>query len=266
MEKRRLIVDTTLRDGEQSPFVSLKREEKIRLARRLDEIGVYQIEAGIPAMGMAEQHTIEKIMELRTKSRISVWCRLQVPDVRAAIQCRPDIIHVSVPVSRLHIDTMMEGDEEWLLRTLEDVLNILCASGCRFSAGFEDATRMDTGFGTKSLPLLESAGADMIRTADTAGIAAPFAIRQMIRLIRENTDIPIEIHAHNDFGMAKANTAEALKEGAVFADTTLGGVGERSGNCDLAGLLTLIGPLYDTGIREEAAQEVTEEFSSMICS
>ena len=253
MKENRRIVDTTLRDGEQSPFVYLTQDRKILVADLLCRLGVYQIEAGISAMGLSEQRTISRIIENKGSARICVWSRLHPEDVRQAIECQPDVVHITIPASYLHIYTKLGKNKPWIINRLSEVLEIMARSSCRLSVGFEDASRADISFLMRLLSILEPFGTDMIRLADTVGASSPANMRDLIRTIREFTRIPLEIHAHNDLGMAIAVTTEALKAGALYADTTLLGVGERSGNCSLSGLLSVIQPLYDTGIDTEAA-------------
>lgn len=264
MKDKKRLVDTTLRDGEQSPFVNLSGEEKIYIAGMLDRIGVYQIEAGIPAIGISEQRTLSKIIENKKNARISVWSRLHPDDVRKSIECHPDVIHVSIPVSYLHIYTKLGKNKSWIYKRLGEVLDIMAPSGCKLSVGFEDVSRADLAFLIKLLSKLESFGTEMVRLADTVGISAPFMIREMVGTVRGFTTIPIEIHAHNDLGMAVANTAEAMKSGALYADTTILGVGERSGNCNMTGLLKLVSPMFDMGVETQDAIGVQEEFGNIL--
>lgn len=262
MKEKKYIIDTTLRDGEQSPFVYLSAEAKLATAQMLDGSGVYQIEAGISAAGVEEQKTIEKIIENRKRAKISVWSRLNADDVRKAIECRPDIVHVSIPVSYLHIYTKLGKNKPWVLKKLNEVLDIIDLSSCKLSVGFEDALRADLSFVIKLLAILEPFGTEMIRVADTVGISSPSIIKSTIKTIKDFTHIPIEIHAHNDLGMALANTAEALKSGALYADTTLLGIGERTGNCNMAELIRLMSPVFDMGIDIQSVYEMQEVFSS----
>ncbi len=264
MKERRLIIDTTLRDGEQSPFVHLSAENKVHLAGLMDQIGIYQIEAGIPAMGLSEQRVISRIMEKRKRSRISVWCRMQKEDIRKAIQCEPDVIHISVPVSYRHIYTMLGKNKAWILKTLTEVLELASQSSCKISVGFEDSSRAELSFLMRLASILEPYGTEILRITDTVGVSTPYMIRDLVKTILNFTNIPIEIHVHNDLGMAVANTAEALKAGATFGDTTLCGIGERSGNCNMVDLLNLISPLYDVGIRLDEAEVVQDIFCGIL--
>ncbi len=255
MKEFRRIVDTTLRDGLQSPGIFLAEDERVRLALLLDRAGVYQIEAGIPAMGESEIRPIERILHDREHARISLWSRLNTEDVRIAARLNPDVIHISIPVSYLHIYTKLGKNKTWVINKLQEVLDIVSGSTAKLSVGFEDASRADLAFLMRVLLILEPFGTDMIRLADTVGITSPCGIRDLVRSIHNFTRIPLEIHAHNDFGMAVANTAQALRSGCLYADTTLCGIGERSGNCEITALLDLLHPVYDFGINRNVLEE-----------
>lgn len=263
MKEKRYIVDTTLRDGEQSPFVHLTSTDKISIAKILDQAGIFQIEAGVSAMGNSEMETMYQIINQTRKAKVSIWSRLHPDDVKKAIECKPDVVHVSIPVSYLHIYKKLGKNKSWILKMLYEILDIISGSGCDLSIGFEDASRADFSFIVKLAAILEQANTKMLRFADTVGISSPFAIREMITYICEFTSIPIEIHAHNDLGMAVANTAEAVKSGAIYADTTLLGVGERCGNCKLSSLVKLILPIYDLDINEQMATDAENFFMKL---
>lgn len=266
MKEKRQIIDTTMRDGEQSPFICLSGAEKIRVAELLIATGVTRIEAGISAMGIAEQRLIGQIVERKKDCQISVWARLRAEDVKQAVECGADVVHVTVPASYLHIYTKLGKNKFWVINRLNEVLEIMENSPAGLSVGFEDASRADLSFLMKLLGILEPRKIERIRLADTVGAASSFTIRELVRTVKDMTSIPLEIHAHNDLGMAVANTAEALKAGARYADTTLLGIGERSGNCSFSGLLKLIHPVYDTGISFEGAVAAEEEFGRILQS
>jgi len=264
MKEKRQIIDTTLRDGEQSPYVCLSGPEKLKAAELLIATGVTRLEAGISAMGIAEQRLIGQIVERKKNCQISVWARLHPEDVKQAISCGADVVHVTVPTSYLHIYTKLGKNKFWVINRLYEILGIMEGSQAGLSVGFEDASRADLSFLMKLLGILEQRKIERIRLADTVGAASSFTIRELVRTVKDITAIPLEIHAHNDLGMAVANTAEALKAGAQYADTTLLGIGERSGNCSFSELLKLIGPVYDTGISYDAAMAAEEEIKRIL--
>ncbi|MFI3226520.1 MAG: homocitrate synthase [Clostridia bacterium] len=266
MKQAKYIVDTTLRDGEQSPFVNLSWAQKQRIAQRLDEIGVSQIEAGVVALSVEEQECICKIIEHRKNADISVWARMHAGDVSKALECNPQVVHISIPVSYLHIYKKLGKNKMWVIRQLQEILEVVSKGKGQLSVGFEDASRAELSFLVKILNIIESFGdkVKMVRIADTVGGTAPFGHRELMANLCKQTKIPLEIHGHNDLGLAVPNTLEALKLGATYADTTLLGVGERSGNCHFSKFINLANTNFDFGISIEDAKELEEEFRRMI--
>lgn len=231
------IVDTTLRDGEQKPGIELGIEDKIEIVKLIDKASVYQIEAGIPAMGGEEKKTIEKIMSLNLKSRISTWNRMNVQDIQHSIDCGVDIIHISVPTSRIQIKSKLEKDREWVIDNMKNSIYYAKKKGFEVVVGFEDASRTSIDFLIELCKLAKQEGVNRIRYADTVGILYPQKIYNEVKRIREAVDIEVGIHVHNDFGMAIANSIAAARAGAIYIDCTFGGIGERTGNCDYLKLL-----------------------------
>lgn len=264
MSEKKMIIDTTLRDGEQSPFVHLTSQNKIDVAKHLDEIGVYQIEAGSAAIGLAEQNTLCKIIENKKNAKIAIWSRLNIMDVTSALSCQPDIVHVTIPISYSHIYTKLRKNKAWIVKEMMEILDVVANSDSDLSIGFEDASRAELSFIVKILSLAKQFKPKMARIADTVGGAPPYLLRDLVKTIMEFTDINLEIHAHNDLGMALANTVEALKMGVVYADTTLLGIGERCGNCDLQKLLKFSNNMFDFGINADAAMELEDYFKSVL--
>ena len=225
------IVDTTLRDGEQQAGMALGTKEKVRIARLLDHMGVYQIEAGIPAMGGMEKESIATIVGLRLSSKISAWNRLNIGDIDHSIDCGVQMIHITAPSSDIQI-TKMQKDRAWVIENLKECILHARVHGSEVSVGLEDASRADFAFLLQLISTASREGAERVRYADTVGILHPRRIFAEIREIRNHTDIDIEIHAHNDLGMAVANSISAVQAGAKYVDCTIGGIGERAGNCN----------------------------------
>jgi homocitrate synthase NifV len=256
MKPRRYILDSTLRDGEQAPGVCFSAGQKLKIAALLDAGGVHQIEAGTPAISKQEKETVIKIIENRKNAVISVWARLVPSDIEHAIDTRPDIIHVSVPVSDLHIREKLRKDKDWVVNQLHLCLGMIEKSGIPLSAGFEDAFRADAKFMVSAARILLGFGATRIRLSDTVGIATPSLCRKILSDFSAALDnkASLGIHAHNDLGMAVANTIEAAKSGCLYADVTAGGIGERAGNCDFARLVQASGSIFDWGITADGAR------------
>lgn len=233
MKRSKYLIDTTLRDGEQRPGFAFNIEQKTKLAMLMDRAGIYQIEAGIPAMGNFEKDTICKIIENRCRARISTWNRMNIEDIEHSFDCRPDIIHISAPVSYVHIYSKLKKNKVWLTTNLQKCVEYAMSKGFSVTVGFEDASRADITFIIGIAEMLQDMGVENIRFADTVGVLTPSRTFQVISELKKHTNIAIGIHAHNDLGMAVANSLEAAKAGADFIDTTILGIGERAGNCDM---------------------------------
>jgi len=264
MKEMKYIVDTTLRDGEQSPGLAFCVEQKVRIALLLEELGVHQIEAGIPALGVSEKEAIIEIMHTKKHVMVSAWNRLSIEDITQSIECRPDIIHISMPVSYVQIYTKLRKNKKWLLKMAAECVDFARSRGCRVTAGFEDASRADIGFLLTLSEQLVRLGVEYVRYADTVGVLYPSRAQENIRTIISSTGMPVEFHAHNDLGMAAANSVMALRGGAKYVDCTLLGIGERAGNCGLSRFLTAAEGLYDTGVSKKQAIAVEEQLRCVL--
>jgi homocitrate synthase NifV len=266
LKSRKYILDSTLRDGEQAPGVSFTRAQKLKIAALLDDAGVYQIEAGVPASSDFEKETIIQILDSRKRAVVSVWARLIPADIEHAIDCKPDLIHISIPVSYSHIYAKLRKNKAWVMNQLYACLGLLQKSGVPASAGLEDAFRSEVSFMLSVSRVLVDFGVTRIRLSDTVGIATPTNCGEIIRTVRAALDGRAELgfHAHNDLGLAAANTVEAMKAGCVYADTTLTGIGERAGNCDFARLVRVSGGLFDWGVSAAAAQKLQDDFTELL--
>lgn len=226
------IVDTTLRDGEQKAGIAFSLEDKVEIAKMLDEMGVYQIEAGVAAMGGEEKKSIEKIAALGLKCRISSWNRMNIEDIKQSMDCGADIIHISVPSSDIQIKSKLGKDREWIKYNLQKTAEYVLERKKEVTIGFEDASRADINFLADLCHSILRLGVKRMRYADTVGILYPRKIYTYIKKIRKEVPIEIELHFHNDLGMAVANSIAAAEAGAEYVDCTINGIGERAGNCD----------------------------------
>jgi len=263
---RRYIVDSTLRDGEQTPGICFSTEQKLKIAGLLDVGGVHQIEAGVPAASRQEKENIAKIIENRKNAVISVWARLVPSDIEHAVDVQPDIIHVCVPVSCTHIYKKLRKDKNWIINQLRGCLSLVEKSGVPLSIGFEDAFRADVDFMLSLTRILLGSGITRIRLSDTVGVASPTLCRTILNNLSSKLDGKAEfgIHAHNDLGMAVANTIEAAKTGCLYADTTANGIGERTGNCNMAQLVHASVSIFDWGMSVATARETQREIGKII--
>ncbi len=227
------IVDTTLRDGEQSPGVSFTTEVKCGIATLLVRAGVTEIEAGVPAMGREEIDDINALAALGLDVILIAWCRAREEDIEAAAATRADTIHLSFPVSSSHLATWHK-DWSWVMRETPRLIAAAISRFSRVTVGAQDASRADLKFLKEFTAAAAEAGAARIRIADTVGILTPSSTRKMIASLREVVDGScLEFHGHNDLGMATANTVSAIEAGAGCVDVTVNGLGERAGNAAL---------------------------------
>ncbi|EPR11918.1 homocitrate synthase [Ruminiclostridium papyrosolvens] len=266
MKEKKYIIDTTLRDGEQTPGYAFSKAQKVELAKLMDDAGIYQIEAGIPAMGNYEKETICEIMSQRKKALISTWNRMSRDDINNSFECRPDIIHITAPISYIHIYSKLNKNKTWLKKTLQECVFMAKDKGYEVTVGFEDASRADITFIISMANLLSDLEVKSVRFADTVGVLTPSRTHQCIREIIENVDIPVGIHAHNDLGMALANSLIAAKAGALYIDTTIAGIGERAGNCDLYRFITAAGGVFNIKPCHSDAADVNKKAQNLLFS
>lgn len=234
------IVDTTLRDGEQMPGVAWSVSEKVRIAGEIDALGIAQIEAGVPAMGGDEEKSIRRILAMERSAMVSTWNRLRREDVMASIRLKPDMIHISAPVSDIQIQHKLGKPRSWVTEMVRSMTALVADKGIPVSIGLEDASRADVDFLEEVAAAAVSQGAVRIRYADTVGILSRGrALMELSRLVGA-VACEWEFHGHDDLGMAVDNSLAAVRSGFGYVDCTLGGIGERAGNCDYHRFLTAL--------------------------
>lgn len=257
---RVLIDDTTLRDGEQTAGVVFSNHEKVRIAQLLDAIGVHQIEVGIPAMGGDEKETIKKIAGLGLSTSVLAWNRAVIDDIKHSIDTGVNAIAISIAVSDIHIEHKLKKSRSWVIEQIRKCVDFAKSHDLYVSVNGEDASRADIEYLVRFALAAKEAGADRFRFCDTIGILDPFQTFNAIKVLIEQTGLEIEMHTHDDFGMATANAIAGVKAGATWVNTTVNGLGERAGNAaieEVVMAMKYIGGL-DLGIKTEMFRELSE--------
>jgi homocitrate synthase NifV len=224
------IIDTTLRDGEQAPGVVFSIDEKLRIAELLNQLGVDEVEAGTPAIGLEESTAIKEVANGGFKFRTSCWTRANLNDIDEAAKLGTDSINISLPVSNLQIKTINKN-RRWVISQLKKVVLVAKYNFKHVTIGAQDASRADRKFLNEFIFYAGHIGVDRIRIADTVGSMDPLEVNRLfLELSDKFSGMEFEFHGHNDLGLATANAVTALESGARCVSATVNGLGERAGN------------------------------------
>jgi homocitrate synthase NifV len=264
------ILDTTLRDGEQAVGVIFTTQEKKQIATLLAEMGVTRLEAGFPALGAEEKKSIRAVVDAGIKVRgreqppkplkVYAFARARRDDIRHAAECRVHGVVISISTSDILTERKFQRSREWILEQVEEAADEARNHDLAFIVSAEDASRTDLPFLLAYYHLAERQGASAVRYCDSLGIDSPATTYQRISRIRQEISLPIEMHAHNDFGMATANVLAGIRAGATSVSASIGGLGERVGNPPLEEIVMALKCLYDVdvGIDTTHFREVAE--------
>lgn len=257
------IVDTTLRDGEQTAGVVFANHEKIRIAKMLDAVGVDQIEAGVPVMGGHEKESIKEICKLGLKASIMGWNRAVIDDIKQSLECGVDAVAISISTSDIHIEHKLRSTREKVLESMVKATEFAHEHGVYISVNAEDASRSDPEFLLEFARAAKEAGANRLRYCDTVGILDPFTTYERISRLIAQAGIDVEMHTHNDFGMATANALAGVRAGASWVGVTVIGLGERAGNAAMEEVVMALKHLQgnDLNFRTEMFREIAEYVS-----
>jgi len=236
------IFDTTLRDGEQSPGCSMNLGEKVRLARKLQSLGVDIIEAGFPIASDGDFAAVKAVAAECRDVTVAALCRTAEADVRRAAEALSDAsrprIHTFVATSDIHLEYKLKKTRAEVIEMTRQAVRLArdFADEIEFSA--EDATRSDVDYLCEVFSVAVEAGASILNVPDTVGYTLPNEFSQLVRTVRERVagdrkDITISVHCHNDLGLAVANSLAAVEAGARQIECTINGIGERAGNASL---------------------------------
>jgi homocitrate synthase NifV len=254
------INDTTLRDGEQAAGVAFTLEEKVAFAAMMDVIGVHELEVGIPAMGSAEVEAIRAIANLQLRTKITSWNRALRSDIEASLACGLTRVHISIPVSEIQIGVKFQGNCQLVFDRLRDSINFALDHGLYVAIGGEDSSRADEAFLLDVALAAQDWGASRFRFCDTVGILDPLTTYKKVSQLVQKLIIPVEMHTHNDFGMATANALAGIQAGALSVNTTVNGLGERAGNAALEEVVMALKRIYgiEVGINTRRFRELSE--------
>ncbi|NUQ75403.1 MAG: hypothetical protein HUU21_17790 [Polyangiaceae bacterium] len=247
-----ILEDTTLRDGEQSPGVALNKKTKVEIFDLLVEAGVTWIEAGIPVMGGEELDTMRAIVE-RCPAGVTAmaWNRGVRADVAQSLDLGFKAVHMGLPTSQVHLKDSVNRDRKWLLGQVADLIKYAKDRGAYVSVSAEDVARTEVSFLQEYAAWTSEAGADRLRLSDTIGILGPSQYAERVAAVRKAAPIDLMCHAHNDMGLATANTLAGLEAGARYFHVTVNGIGERAGMADIAQMVFALKIIHgiDLGIK-----------------
>lgn len=262
-----LIWDETLRDGEQTPAVSLTVNEKLEIVKLMDEMGIAIIDVGFPAVSETEKRTVKRIASEGFKqASIAAPARATRADIDECLEADVDEIPIFVAFSDLHLKYKLRMTKDEVIEKVSDCIDYAKRHGIIVDFVTEDTSRTSIDSTVQIYKAAIEAGADRVVIADTVGFLRPLSTSYLVAQIRDRLwtevkrEVPLSVHCHNDFGLATANTLAAVEQGVTVPHTCVAGFGERAGNAPLEEVVMALGILYNvrTGIRTEKLYELAQ--------
>jgi len=239
------IHDATLRDGEQTPGVVMTVADKVELAEKLAEVGVERIEAGMPAVSDMDFQAIKEIARLGLKSHIYTFARAMQADIDKALECGAHGVIIEVPIGFPKLKYQFKWTWEDVLKKSVPVIKYAKERGLHTVYFPYDTTRAtEDDFRNVLTRIMDEAPPDSVGVVDTMGCILPEAMKFMVRMVKSITSLPVEVHTHNDFGMAVATELAGIEAGAEVVHSCANGLGERTGNAALEELIVCLHVLY----------------------
>jgi homocitrate synthase NifV len=257
-----LINDTTLRDGEQAPYVSFNIKEKLEIASLLVAAGANELEIGIPAMGKDEKVAIKEILSLGLNARCMTWNRATLSDIDSSLECGAKAVDLSIPTSDIMIDVKFNGNKQKVLDNLKNSIEYAKQENLFVCVGGEDASRAKFSFLKEVIDIAKDLGANRFRYCDTVGILTPHKTYAKVKKLTK-LGLDIEMHTHNDFGMATANAIAGLEAGALSVNTTVIGLGERAGNASFEQVLMSL--IHQFGEKRVFDSHIVKRLVKTVC-
>ena len=263
------IFDTTLRDGEQTLGVSLSPDQKLVIAKKLDDLGVDAIEAGFPVISEGELKAVQMITSEGLSCEIAGLTRTIKKDIDAAIDAGLNYVHTFIATSDIHLEHKLKMTRDQALEKAIEAVEYGKSRGLQVEFSAEDASRTDREFLRKVFGAVANAGADRINIPDTVGYSTPEYMAEITRDTIEATKLPVSVHCHNDFGLAVANALSGIHAGAACAHVTINGIGERAGNASLEEFSMALKCLpyeqnYETNIKSELIYDTSRFISKTV--
>lgn len=245
-----ILEDTTLRDGEQAPGFAFTKDMKIKVYKKLYDAGIRWFEVGIPVMGGEEVEALKELLEMNSDAQLVAWNRGVINDLKTSLDMGFKAVHIGLPSSDIHIKNSIQKKSDWVLQRAREVVEYVKDRGAYVSISAEDVGRAEISFLQEYAGVVEEAGADRLRLSDTVGILNFEQYGNIIKKLKETSNIDLQCHTHNDFGLALANTLQGLQNGAKFFHATVNGIGERAGMPDIIQAVAVLKKVYgyDLGV------------------